>query len=310
MAFCGPRPYFGAVLDGLSPAAFIVVWMAAIGAGLIVATRAGAAIFLLIVHVRYVGYLRRKALPVPFSGVALWGYLWRELSAIACMARWTVLYAGRDGLVLGKSKNRGRPVIFVHGYTQNQANFARMRRAVEALGRPTTSAALGWPFRSIDHYARRLARVLEQTLALHPGDGRLDVVAHSMGGLVLRRMLELEPAFAEVVDVIITLGSPHHGTASARGPIVIGRDGNAMRRRSPFIQRLGDFAQLAPKARVLCVAARQDYIVYPTETSFLDGCERLILDAPGHAGLVCAPSAIACVTARLTPRSGGAPARD
>ena len=59
--------------------------------------------------------------------------------------------------------------------------------------------------------AQTLAKCVDNALARNPGAGRVNLLAHSMGGLVARRYLA-DPAQAAKVQRLVTLGTPVLGT--------------------------------------------------------------------------------------------------
>jgi triacylglycerol esterase/lipase EstA (alpha/beta hydrolase family) len=132
-----------------------------------------------------------------------------------------------------------------------------------------------------------LDRALRELVAAAP-DGQVDVVAHSMGGIILRMVLARDPSLAMHVRRIVTLGSPHAGTAGARGlPLTTVK---ALGRRSPLLKELSTFPE---SARLTTIAARHDLVVYPQETAYLPGARVIELDGPGHTGLL---TSRACIT--------------
>lgn len=271
-------------MDTLLPA--IALLVAALVAGV-----TGLALFLFLVHLRFVAYHRHKGLPVPYRGSALLAYLARELLAMLLIAWWQVrAWLPRRRPPVGDDST---PVVLVHGYTQNATNMWGLRVALESCGRPTFPISLGLPFRAIDAYCPRLVRGIERALEV-TGAERFDLVAHSMGGIVTRRVLSQRPDVGRRLRRVVTLGTPHLGTAAARGPVV-GREALEMKRRSEFLASLPTFRELAPDAEVTTVAARQDYIVYPGETCHLPGSRAITLDGVGHAGLLAHPSAVKAV---------------
>jgi uncharacterized protein (TIGR02145 family) len=62
---------------------------------------------------------------------------------------------------------------------------------------------------------------LRNDLARFSGNNKIDIVAHSMGGLVSRSMIEFYNG-SQFVNRIITLGTPHHGSSLAAIREVIG----------------------------------------------------------------------------------------
>ncbi|MCA9571759.1 MAG: alpha/beta hydrolase, partial [Myxococcales bacterium] len=79
----------------------------------------------------------------------------------------------------------GEPVLLVHGYTQNSTNMWGLQRALFAAGRPSERVFLGlsYPWRRVEDYAHDLTAAIER----HPQG--VWVVAHSLGGIVLREVL-------------------------------------------------------------------------------------------------------------------------
>lgn len=162
---------------------------------------------------------------------------------------------------------------------------------------------------------RHLRRLLERMQYEHPGVP-VDIIAHSMGGLVARSALgdELDPfdPRSPRVDTLITLGTPHHGanlaTAAAlmrhttRGRVVEHAAGTFTRRhgtdpRGKSIHQLAetsDFLRelnkrpLPDGVRATSIAARRDVVV-PTPKSKLRGARNVVVALPGighdHANL-------------------------
>lgn len=223
-------------------------------------------------HLRYVRYHRDRGREAPA------GLEW-------------VAFELRDGLVLGwwylrgffgdgGRGGHGRPVVCIHGYTQAGANFVGLRAH---LRRPSVAISLQHRFAPLRWYAARLEGKLQAYCRAHP-DG-IDVVAHSMGGVVLRMVLDRRPDLAAVVRVAVTLGTPHRGTAAGRGlgwtPEI-----RALKRRSALLAQLPALPALVPHGRVVTVASTADTVVYPVETALADGAEPVVLDGVGHAGLL------------------------
>ena len=86
----------------------------------------------------------------------------------------------------------------------------------------------GGGYSSIDTYqpvetsARHLADLIEAIAAARPGQP-IDLAAHSLGGVVARRAIEMLEASDALtpVAVVVTIGSPHGGTDLATGAVAI-----------------------------------------------------------------------------------------
>lgn len=255
--------------------------------------------FLGVGYGRYRAYHHHTRRPLPdafTSGV--WRAWWHEWTAMWTLAFWHI-WARLPHRPPPASV--GSPVLLLHGFAQDSTNMWGIGRALRRMGRTTIAPSLGRPFRGIDGYVSTL---LAQLAALPPAfhDAPVDVVAHSMGGLVLRRALACAPDLAARIRHVVTLGSPHAGTAAARGATFV-REVREMKRAASFLSTLPSFAELAPHAHVTTIAADQDYVVYPEETSHLPETTAKTLRGFGHASLLTHRIAIEAVVAALTTDS-------
>jgi pimeloyl-ACP methyl ester carboxylesterase len=155
----------------------------------------------------------------------------------------------------------GVPVVAVHGYTQNRVDFLGIARACRRAGvGPVYGFNYPW-LATIPGNARRLARFVER-VRRETGAPRVDLVAHSLGGLVA--MEYLAEGGSDAVRRVVTIASPHAGVAW-KGPI-IGLCGPDMRAGGPF--------QLARATRpvpvpCLSIYSTHDNVVHPPVTSAL-----------------------------------------
>lgn len=253
----------------------------------------GVLAWLLFSLVRWRGYVRHKGLDVPSPGLR---ELLQEVRAVLSLAWWHVRALGRDGLRVPEVE-QGPPVLCVHGFTQNGTNFWGLRRALFRRGRASRAVSLGLPGRSVERYALRLRRAI---LELADRYERFDVVAHSLGGVILRHVLSTEPLLAARIGRIITLGSPHRGTAYSRGlPVFLLPEVVQIARRSTWLAELPALGEIAPQARRFTVAGLHDLVVYPADTCHEPGAVSVEMQV-GHAGLLARPEVIDLVVAALT----------
>lgn len=253
--------------------------------GLLLALPAAQALWLPLTHLRFALYHRRHGDGPPALGAAAHAaYYWRAMVANLVMAWWFVRGFGRDGERAPEVPPCGPPVLCVHGFLRNGSCMWGLRRALERRGRPTRAVSMGRPFRRIERYTPALERALRGLVASHPGE-RIDVVAHSMGGVILRRVLAEHPDLAAAVGRIVTLGSPHRGTAAVRD--VFGApEYRQLEPGSAFLARLPAFDESAPRSEVTTFATRRDYVVYPVSTSHLPGTREIDLTTVSHPGLI------------------------
>ena len=174
-----------------------------------------------------------------------------------------------------------RPVILIHGYRVRGLTMGllawRLRRSGRAIRMPTFGSVRA----PIEDYVTALARVIRETLQ-ETGAEEVDLVGHSMGGLVARAYLSR----GEVrVARLITLGAPHLG--SPFWVFTWGACGREMRPESEFLRALRS-QPLSPGLRAFALYSDFDALVPPTSASGWEGpgVERVLLSGVGHMGLV------------------------
>ena len=251
-------------------------------------------------HLRWTRFYRQAGEEPPALDNQGWPRFYlRTLKAAITLIWWTVSHLFQNGLRCPPGKLTGPPVLCVHGFHKTGSCMWGLRRLLEARGRPTRSVFLGEPYRSAEIYAKSLTRAMRDLILQFEGKG-IDVVAHSMGGLITRKVLAEDPELAAHVRRIVTLGSPHHGTGLLSwirfGPVY-----QMMSLDSKFIRELPDFRASAPDATVTTVATEQDLVVYPLSTCFLPGSRTVTLNGLGHMGLLTESEAFEVVTEALPP---------
>ena len=105
-------------------------------------------------------------------------------------------------------------VLCVHGVDSGPQTFADLRGYLSAQG--VVSGTFGY---ANDEAIDRIAEELSARLKAHKGDHpdrRVVIVAHSMGGLVARSMLETPRLDPQNVSTLIMLGTPNQGSHLAR----------------------------------------------------------------------------------------------
>ena len=215
-------------------------------------------------------YARRHFPPRPFRASAR--AIARELVLAFLVTPVLVLYVlGGRRMAPGK----GTPIVLVHGYTQNRGTFVGVVRALRRAGLGPIYGYNYWSFQDVRKSALRLARFI-QRVRRETGAPAVDIVAHSMGGLVA---VECMRAVPKRVRRLVTIASPHSGVLW-RGPI-LGRGGAQLRRGSGFIERHKERVLGVP---VLSIASTHDNIVFPaTQASIAHrGGRDVLVDGLGH----------------------------
>ncbi|MCD6679348.1 MAG: alpha/beta fold hydrolase [Burkholderiaceae bacterium] len=168
---------------------------------------------LLGVQFLFAAWFRSRESPHSRYGFAMalraWG---AEIAASLRTFFWAQIRYGDAPLPSAEGGAR-TPVLLVHGYVCNRGIWHPFAQWLAARGHPVESVNLEPVFGTIDDYVPIVAdgvrRLRERTAA-----ARIAIVAHSMGGVVVRAWLATEGAAP--VCSIVTLGTPHAGTRLAR----------------------------------------------------------------------------------------------
>lgn len=191
-----------------------------------------------------------------------------------------------------------RSVVLVHGYLSNRstlfplAAYLRLRGIKQVLSFNYDSAA------GVD----RAALALREYLRRHVRGGRIDLVCHSLGGLVARVYLQ-ELGGARRVDRCITLGTPHRGTYGSYW--VWSRVGRELRPDSSLLSRLQASRRNALGVQFVSLIAGSDNLVVPRV--FAGHEQEVHLADLGHLSMLFSPRALRVVGDCLTrsPLLGG-----
>src|SRR5438132_1430832 len=151
---------------------------------------------------------------------------------------------------LGASRRRTarraeqRTVVFVHGYLGNRSSFYPPAGFLRMLGPGPLLSFSYSGAHGIEHAAIELRDALRRRVR----GGRIDLVCHSLGGLIARTWLQLLGG-ARRVDRCIMLGTPDRGTYNAYR--LLSRIGRELRPDSALIRRLDE-----TRAAASCGATR------------------------------------------------------
>lgn len=242
---------------------------------------------------------RGQAGPAPGLALRLaaWG---REVKASARAFAWEQVWreqAWPDRLPPGA---RAPGVLLVHGFGCNRGFWNPWLARLTASGVPFVALSLEPPWGDPDAHAPALeaaARRLQVATGQPPV-----VVAHSMGGVVVRAWLRARalaacatgsgphvPA-AEAPAALLCIASPHHGTWLAHFPWA--GAAWALRRDSAWRQALAahEAAQPVPPD-CTCLWSRCDNVVMPADSACLPGARNLEVAGTPHVALAFHPQA-------------------
>ncbi|MEU5113158.1 alpha/beta fold hydrolase [Streptomyces longwoodensis] len=156
------------------------------------------------------------------------------------------------------------PVVLLHGFIDNRSVFVLLRRSLVQHGRHRVESLNYSPLTcDIRTAAELLGRHIEE-ICDRTGSPQVDVVGHSLGGLIARYYVQCLGGDLRV-RTLVTLGTPHSGTRVAplanAHPIV-----RQMRPESPLIQEL---QSPAPGCRTRFVSfwSDLDHLMDPLESA-------------------------------------------
>jgi triacylglycerol esterase/lipase EstA (alpha/beta hydrolase family) len=250
----------------------------------------GCVLFNVVVYVGAARHRRRHPAPCPEDAddAAPWP---ARFTAFLAECAVTIALACTVPLALRRTRVRAlddrpgrRPVVFLHGYAQHTANFLWLMRRLRGDGwthlySVRHTAARGDIERSADRFGAALDRIRHET-----GADSVDVVAHSMGGLVARAYVRRRGRGSGIAR-LVTLGTPHQGTlvlpAFRRDPMVA-----QMRPTSPFLARLAQDDPVPTLVDCIAIYSADDAVVVPPSAGYWAGAFNIELRGLGHMSLL------------------------
>lgn len=203
-----------------------------------------------------------------------------------------------------------RVLLFVHGIGGSPGNFTLMRAYLRLRGRRRAYGVALQRGQSIAEMGSQLALAIEAIAHANalPARRSIDVIAHSMGGLVVRAALLADEQAAARLHTIVTLGTPHAGTYAARyaqSPSLLD-----LRPDSDLLNRLQQqipWKGLPSSPHLVAFWSRSDVLLLPPESARVPGAENV--EAPGfsHYGYLLHPAAWVDIAAVLerSEQTGG-----
>jgi triacylglycerol lipase len=176
------------------------------------------------------------------------------------------------------------PVLLVPGWFDTERDLAALRIRLLSAGWPVggvVALTFERPTGGNEEHAEEIANAV-RSLRESSGAPKIDVVAHSMGGLAVRAYLR--GAGANTVRRVAFLGTPHRGTYSAYLAFGDGRD--EMIPGSDFLTSLNAGAPVPEGVEAMTVRTPIDALVLPIESAILDGVPNHQVCCPTHAGLL------------------------
>lgn len=190
------------------------------------------------------------------------------------------------------------PVLLIHGVLHNSTAFYAIERTLKKNSFQTVETIEFWTsVDSIQTMADQLKDRVTEIYKLHVASnksGKVRVVAHSLGGIILRTALT-DLDFAAKVDKVIFLGVPHQGNLLYRSPY------------PRCVKDLAPTSQLMKQLKELPLPGKVHYwnlrgtldVVTSNKDTLLPNVPNLYFDGVGHAGLLRAKRVLQAIIAIL-----------
>ncbi|MDB4970010.1 MAG: lipase [Myxococcales bacterium] len=211
---------------------------------------------------------------------------------------WLIIGATYEATHEGEGTARGtrNPVVLLHGFAMNRTNWIWLGRRLAKRGIGPLYGTSYFSPQPVRRSAEQLARFIAGVRA-REGCQRVDIVAHSLGGVVARYYIE-HLGGHEHIGRLVTIGSPHKGTLVAR----LGSFMPSARESvadSPFYTELGPLAA-RDGIQYTSVWSRADAIIEPPESASIAPVgEDRVFENLGHLSLLLSPRVLDCVADRL-----------
>ena len=140
--------------------------------------------------------------------MAWWRAVGGELSALGTLALSMPLGLLQPHERFDPTAPHPTPVVFVHGVCGAPSNFLVLRAFLERRGVGNFASLSYLPRVDYQRLASPLARLIE-TVCRDARTSQVDVVGHSLGGLVARYLVEI--GSESRVRRLVTLGAPYYG---------------------------------------------------------------------------------------------------
>jgi len=181
----------------------------------------------------------------------------------------------------GAKRHGPRPIIVLHGFAMNRANFVPLAFRLSRAGLGPIVGFEYWTLGRTAAAARQLAWFVDQVQSV-TGAEQVDIVGHSMGGVVARYYVAMLGGDGPVAN-LITIGSPHAGTDVAG--LGVGHARRELLAGSKLLARMA--AAPPPKhTRVTTILSHADALVPAAQQGELAGAERIVYDDLGHVALL------------------------
>lgn len=182
-----------------------------------------------------------------------------------------------------------RPVVMIHGLGGSSGNWGLIRNLLKLRGRRNI-----FRFDYRGHSSMRSAvpefeEYLRAVIAQLPEGESIDLLCHSMGGLIARATLR-NADIRERIHHVVTIGTPHRGSHLARlGGFKWSQE---IRPDSSFMTMLNatDYREIErSELRITAFWTERDVLVIPSHSATLEGAENIPMHDATHVSWLVRP---------------------
>jgi triacylglycerol esterase/lipase EstA (alpha/beta hydrolase family) len=162
-----------------------------------------------------------------------------------------------------------RPVLLVHGIIHNRSAFFPLKRELQKWGFQNIftmnySTRHGSVMGMVEEVSVEVKKILDRT-----GASQVDIVAHSLGGLVSRYFMSVGEGRGKV-NTLITIGSAHHGTKASvlLRPMLSGSISRDLQDGSYFINSM-QMMEPSWDSKIVSIYSPTDWTVWPRNSCLL-----------------------------------------
>jgi triacylglycerol esterase/lipase EstA (alpha/beta hydrolase family) len=208
---------------------------------------------------------------------------WNEGTASLSAFVWRMPFTPYVPMTQPTQTSKKLAVLMVHGYGCNRAMWLKFSRGLANHGYASEAINLEPPLGSIDDYPSLIEAGVKELMA-NTNAEQIAIVAHSMGGLACRAFLNAStPEQNKRIFKVITLGTPHQGTAHAA--LGQGQNTRQMRRKSLWREALAARERQEDLRKLVCIMTHHDNIVAPQTMQTVAGAKTIELHGIGHVAL-------------------------
>ena len=221
----------------------------------------------------------RRRLHLSIASISRFLREWLGISVLGLLWPWGII----QPKIVPKNNDQQQshpPVLLVPGYLMNRSSMWPLALHLRRHGWTWAIPINHRHNTSIPTMAEQLSQQVE-ALCQASGSDQVDLVCHSMGGIISTWYVNQLKGLNKVRR-IITLGTPWNGTQMSRwGP---GRETRDLAIGSDVIQQVQH-----PKVPVTAIWSDTDQLLIPSEVARCDGQENLELNECGHMEMLLSP---------------------